>query len=90
MLDKPQRINISQFKLDEYDRAAEQFLRSATNAEQLAAAHKMNELARTSMPLLPAIFRLESDFVRPWVQGFNPPVFSTYWKYLDIDLDRRK
>ena len=87
---QPQRINISQFKLDEYDRAAEQFLRSATTAEQLAAAHKMNELARTYVPLLPAIFRLESDFVRPWVQGFSPPVFSTYWKYLDIDLEQRR
>jgi len=87
---QPQRINISQFKLDEYDRAAEQFLRGATTVEQLAAAHKMNELARTYMPLLPAIFRLESDFVRPWVQGFSPPVFSTYWKYLDIDLEQRR
>jgi hypothetical protein len=24
------------------------------------------------------------------MRGFSPPVFSTYWKYLDIDLDRRK
>ena len=23
-------------------------------------------------------------------KGFSPPIFSTYWKYLDIDLDRRK
>ncbi len=50
----------------------------------------MNELARTYMPLLPAIFRLENDFVQPWVQGFSPPVFSTYWKYLDIDLEQRR
>jgi hypothetical protein len=50
----------------------------------------MSELARTYMPMLPAIFRLENDFVQPWLRGFSPPVFSTYWKYLDIDLDRRK
>jgi len=24
------------------------------------------------------------------VQGFAPPVFQTYWKYLDIDLARRR
>ncbi len=50
----------------------------------------MNELARTYMPLLPAIFRLENDYVQPWVHGFKPPVFSTYWKYLDIDLEGRR
>jgi oligopeptide transport system substrate-binding protein len=87
---QPQRINISQFKLDEYDRAAEQFLRSATDEQQIAAARRMNELTRTYAPMIPAIFRFQNDFVASWVEGFAPPVFSTYWKYLDIDLDRRR
>jgi ABC-type transport system substrate-binding protein len=87
---QPQRVNVSQFKFAEYDRAAERFLRSATDAEQIAAARKMSELARTYMPELPAIFRLENDFVQPWLLGFRPPVFATYWKYLDIDLARRR
>jgi oligopeptide transport system substrate-binding protein len=87
---QPQRVNVSQFKLDEYDRAAEKFLRSASDAEQIAAARKMTELARTYMPQLPTIFRLENDFVQPWLLGFSPQVFSTYWKYLDIDLARRE
>ena len=50
----------------------------------------MSELARTYMPLLPAVFRLESNFVYPWVHGFSAPIFATYWKYLDIDLAQRK
>jgi ABC-type transport system substrate-binding protein len=87
---QPQRVNVTQFKFAEYDRAAEQFLRSATDAEQIAAARKMSELARTYMPELPAIFRLENNFVQPWLLGFRPPVFATYWKYLDIDLARRR
>jgi oligopeptide transport system substrate-binding protein len=87
---QPRRINSGLFKLAEYDRAAEQFLRSGTPAEQIAAARRMSDLARTYMPLLPAIFRLENDFVQPWLLGFSPPIFSTYWKYLDIDLERRK
>ena len=86
---QPQRVNVTQFKFAEYDRAAEQFLRSATDAEQIAAARKMSELARTYMPELPAIFRLENDFAQPWLLGFRPPVFATYWKYLDIDLAPR-
>jgi ABC-type transport system substrate-binding protein len=87
---QPRRVNASQFNLPEYDRAAEQFLRSGTAAGQIAAARNMSELARTYTPLLPVIFRLENDFVQPWLRGFSSPVFSTYWKYLDIDLDRRK
>lgn len=87
---QPQRVNVSQFKLEEYDRAAEKFLRSATEADQIAAARKMTDLARTYVPELPTIFRLENDFVQPWLMGFSPQVFSTYWKYMDIDLGRRE
>jgi ABC-type transport system substrate-binding protein len=87
---QPQRVNVTQFKLDDYDRAAEQFLRSATDAEQIAAARRMSDLARTYAPEVPVIFRLENDFVQPWLQGFQPPLFTTHWKYLDIDLARRE
>jgi len=87
---QPQRVNVPQFKLADYDRAAEQFLRSADDEEQIDAARTMSDLARTYMPLLPVVFRLENNFVQPWVSGFSPPVFSSYWKYLDIDLERRR
>jgi hypothetical protein len=50
----------------------------------------MTELARTYMPELPTIFRLENNFAQPWLLGFNSPVFSSYWKYLDIDPARRE
>jgi hypothetical protein len=50
----------------------------------------MSDLARTYMPELPVIFRLENDFVQPWLLGFRPPTFGTYWKYLDIDLARQR
>lgn len=86
---EPQRVNVSQFRLAEYDRAAEKFVGSESDAEQIAAARKMTELARTYMPELPTIFRLENDFVQPWLLGFSPQVFSTYWKYMDIDVARR-
>jgi ABC-type transport system substrate-binding protein len=87
---QPQRVNVSQFRLDEYDQAADKFLRSASDAEQVAAARRMTELARTYMPELPTIFRLENNFAQPWLLGFNSPVFSSYWKYLDIDPARRE
>ena len=87
---QPQRVNTVQFANAEYDRAAEAFLKSPSDEEQLAAARTMSAIARTYMPLLPVYFRLESNYVQPWLQGFRPGVFSSYWKYLDIDLARRK
>ena len=87
---QPRRVNVSQFKLADYDRALEQFLRSADDEVQITSARMMSELARTYMPQLPVVFRYENNFVQPWVLGFRPPVFSSYWKYLDIDIDRRR
>ena len=87
---EPPTVNTTRFKLDEYDRAMEEYLRSPADAVQIATARRMSELARTYVPIIPTIFRLENDFVQPWLQGFSPQVFQTYWKYLDIDLARRR
>jgi ABC-type transport system substrate-binding protein len=86
---QPQRVNVTQFKLPEYDRALDDFVRSDNDAEQIAAARKMSDIDLAYMPQLPAAFRLESNFVQPWVRGFSPMVFSSYWKYLDLDLGVR-
>jgi ABC-type transport system substrate-binding protein len=87
---QPQRVNVGQFANADYDRAAEAFLKSATEEEQLAAARTMYAIARTYMPQLPVYFRLESNYVQPWLSGFRPGVFSSYWKYLDVDPAKRK
>jgi len=87
---QPQRVNVGQFANADYDRAAEAFLRSATEEEQLGAARTMYGIARTYMPQLPVYFRLESNYVQPWLSGFRPGVFSSYWKYLDVDPAKRK
>jgi ABC-type oligopeptide transport system substrate-binding subunit len=87
---QPPFANQSRFKSAEYDQLVDRFLRSATAPEQIAAARSMNAIARAYMPLLPTIFRRENDFVQPWLQGFRPQVFSTYWQFMDIDLARRK
>ena len=87
---EPPTVNTTRFKLRAYDEAMEQYLRSATSEGQIVAARTMSELARNYMPILPAIFRLENNYVQPWVLGFSPPVFQSYWKYLDIDLAKRR
>lgn len=87
---QPPFANQSRFKLAEYDQWVDRFLQTPTASEQIAAARRMNEMARAYMPLLPMIFRRENDFVQPWLLGFRPQVFGTYWQFMDIDLDRRK
>jgi len=87
---EPPTVNFSRFKSVEYDRAMDEYLKSPAEAVQIATARRMSDIARTYVPMIPAIFRLENNFVQPWVQGFSPQVFQTYWKYLDIDLARRR
>jgi ABC-type transport system substrate-binding protein len=86
---QPQRVNVAQFGNADFDRAAERFLRSPADGEQIAAARTMTDIARTYVPQLPVYFRLESSYVQPWLQGYRPMVFSSYWKYLDVDVARR-
>ena len=83
-------VNTTRFKSADFDRAFEDFLTSGNAAEQIATARKMSDIARIYVPLIPIIFRLENDFVQPWLKGFAPAVFTTYWKYLDIDLELQK
>jgi len=87
---QPQRVNIAQFADADYDRAADRFLRAGSEADEVDAARTMNDVRRTLMPQLPLYFRLESDYVHPWVSGYRPFVFSSYWKYLDVDVARRR
>jgi ABC-type transport system substrate-binding protein len=85
----PPPINYTRFSNPDYDRAFEQFLQSPDEPEQVAEARKMSEIARTYVPVQPLIYRLENDYVQPWVQGFSPMPFDVYWKYLDIDPKRQ-
>lgn len=85
----PPTTNPSRFSLPEYDRAAEQFMRAATEAERVAAARKMSEVANSYAPFIPLVVRLDNWFVQPWISGFSPPVIQTHWKYMDIDVTRQ-
>jgi ABC-type transport system substrate-binding protein len=85
----PRSTNIPHFQLAAYDLLVEQFLRSARPDEQIALARKMSDIADAYMPIFPALFRLENDYVQPWLMGFSPPLWNNNWKYLDIDVAKR-
>jgi ABC-type transport system substrate-binding protein len=87
---QPTSANAARFKLPEYDRTLDRFYASPNEAGRIAASRAASEIVATYVPLIPTIFRLENDFVQPWLLGYNKPLYTTYWKYLDIDLARRR
>ena len=50
----------------------------------------MSAIALAYAPMAPAIVRFQNVFAQPWLRGFYPSPFATYWKYLDIDIAKRK
>jgi len=87
---QPTSANAARFRLPEYDRTLDRFYASPNEAGRIAAARAASEIAATYVPLIPTIFRLENNFVQPWVLGYYKLLYTSYWKYLDIDLPRKQ
>jgi ABC-type transport system substrate-binding protein len=84
------RVNPSRFSMGEYDQLYEQMLREPDLRKQVALSRQMSQLAQIYMPLIPHVAEVDNNFVQPWVAGFHPHDFPSYWKYLDIDLPRQQ
>jgi ABC-type transport system substrate-binding protein len=80
------RVNPSRFAMDEYDRFYQQMLREPDVQKQVAASRRMSEIAQAYAPLIPHVAEVDNSFVQPWLQGFEPNDFTSYFKYLDIDI----
>jgi oligopeptide transport system substrate-binding protein len=80
------RVNPSRFSMGEYDRFYQQMLREPDLRRQTTLSRQMSQLAQIYMPLIPHVAEVDNTFVQPWVSGFYPHDFPSYWKYLDIDL----
>jgi len=76
--------------MGEYDQLNEQMLREPDNLKQTALSRQMSQLAQIYMPLIPHVAEVDNTFVHPWVSGFYPHDFPSYWKYLDIDLAKQQ
>ncbi|MEO8848555.1 MAG: hypothetical protein ABI440_08010, partial [Casimicrobiaceae bacterium] len=85
----PRVQNVSHFSLPAYDRAMDAWFHTANAQQQVNEGLKMAQIARTYVPLIPVMYRLQNEFAQPWLEGFAPQLFATYWQYLDIDLARR-
>lgn len=83
-------VNPSRFRMIEYDRLYEQMMSEPDVRKQTALSRRMSELAQIYVPLIPHVVEIDNNFVQPWLLGFYPNDFTSYWKYLDIDLAKRQ
>jgi ABC-type transport system substrate-binding protein len=80
----PPEQNESRFRLPQYDRALEGFLRASTEADRLREARTMIAIVQFYAPLIPLLVDVENAFVQPWVQGYAPSSLAAHFQYLDI------
>jgi ABC-type oligopeptide transport system substrate-binding subunit len=84
-------MNDSHFNLPEFDRLFEQSRVLPDGAERNALYARMSEITSAYMPLMLGTYRYRTVLAQPWLLGLRPdPFFREPWKYLDIDIERRK
>jgi oligopeptide transport system substrate-binding protein len=86
----PPDTNDTRFRSEAFDRALAQYMRSPAEPERLAAARTMNDIIDNFVPQIPMVVELENAFVQPWVIGYYRSPFATYFKYIDIDLAKKR
>jgi ABC-type transport system substrate-binding protein len=86
----PNDTNRARFRLPEYDAAYEAFIRTPDGPERTALARRMSELVQAYVPLTLHTNGIGNVLAQPWVQGYWPSQYGFAWKYLDIDLAKRK
>ena len=81
----PPDTNRSRFKLAEYDKTYEAFVRTPPGVERNALVRRMSDLVQAYAPLAYQFYPIGNFVLQPWVKGFHPSPFGASWKYLDID-----
>lgn len=84
--------NRANFKLKEYDDAYEAAEVMADSPERTLLYQKMAKLMVAYAPWKINIHRISTDLWFPYVMGFRRPLVQSqsWWKYVDIDLAKRK
>jgi ABC-type transport system substrate-binding protein len=86
----PQDQNHSHFRNADYDAAFEKFLRTPDGPERTALARKMSDIAKNFVPVMIQVYPVGNAFTQPWLLGYYPSAFGFTWKYIDIDVAKKK
>ncbi len=87
---QPPESNDPRFRFEAYDRALERYMSARTDADRMAAARTMHDIVGVYVPMIPLVVDVENAFVQPWVSGYYRSPFATYYKYVDIDLAKKR
>ena len=83
--------NDSRFNLPEFNQLYEQTRKLPDSPERTKLYDRMTDLVVAYAPWKLTHHLLEDHVIQPWVVGYKPhPIRSDIWKYLDIDLSRRR
>jgi ABC-type transport system substrate-binding protein len=83
--------NDSRFRFAEYDRLFDRARVLPDSPERTALYMQMTDLANVYMPIMLGTYRYRSVLAQPWLVGLKPDFFFREpWKYVDIDLGKRK
>ena len=85
----PPDTNQSRFRNADYDAAYEAFLRTPPGPTQRARTPDVRN-CRGLCPDRPSHVPIGNAFVQPWLKGYYPASFGFAWKYVDIDLSRKR
>ena len=86
----PPDTNHSRFRNADYDAAYEAFLRTPPGPQRNALARRMSDVVVAYAPILYRIYPIGNAFAQPWLKGYYPSNFGFSWKYLDIDLAKKR
>jgi ABC-type oligopeptide transport system substrate-binding subunit len=82
--------NRSRFRNADYDAAFEQFLRTPDGPERVMLARRMSDVVNAFVPIVLEVFPVGNAFSQPWLLGYHPAPFGFTWKYLDIDVAKKR
>ena len=55
-----------------------------------AIVRRMSDIVVAYAPIVYRAYPVGNAFMQPWLKGYYPSNFGFNWKYLDIDLDRKR
>jgi oligopeptide transport system substrate-binding protein len=84
----PPEANESRFRFPQYDRAFEAFLQATSDADRMREARTMIAILHYYAPFIPLLVDVQNAFVQPWVKGYVPSSFASYWQYQDLASSR--
>ena len=82
--------NHSHFRNADYDTGYEAFLRTVPGPPRNAIVRRMSDIVVAYAPIVYRAYPVGNAFMQPWLNGYYPSNFGFNWKYLDIDLDRKR